>query len=169
MARAARRAAFPETKVWREAEVLPQSGVTSVSADARSIFSIGAPSASAQICAITVFEPWPISTAPWNRAIRPSGLRPRRIVEGFDSEVLPHPYHMPATPTPRLSAPRASALYRSAADRASRQCGRSASRHALKPMPSAKTCPVTVGSPAPSALRMRNSSGSISRRSASSS
>jgi hypothetical protein len=57
IARAAREAALPETKVWREAEVLPQSGVTSVSADTRSIRSIGAPTASAHICAITVFEP----------------------------------------------------------------------------------------------------------------
>ena len=57
IARAARAAALPDTKVCREAEVLPQSGVMSVSADTRSIWSIGAPSASAQICAMTVFEP----------------------------------------------------------------------------------------------------------------
>ena len=40
--------------------------------------------------------------------------RPSRIVEGFDSEVLPQPYHMPATPTPRRSGPAAAALNASA-------------------------------------------------------
>src|SRR5579883_3200046 len=94
----ARYAALPETKVWREAEVLPQSGVVSVSAEARSNRSSGAPSASAHICGMTVFEPWPISTAPWNKVRRPSGVRPSRMVDGLGSEVLPQPYHMPATP-----------------------------------------------------------------------
>ena len=38
--------------------------------------------------------------------MRPSGVMPIRIVDGFDIEVLPQPYHMPATPTPRRSGPR---------------------------------------------------------------
>ena len=38
-------------------------------------------------------------------------------------EVLPQPYHMPATPTPRLNGPRASALCRSAAARVSNPMG----------------------------------------------
>ena len=160
---------MPETKVWREAEVLPQSGVKSVSAETISSSAIGAPSASAQICGMTVLEPCPMSTAPWNSANLPSGFRPSRIVDGLESEVLPQPYHMPATPTPRRSGPAAAPLKEAAAASASRQRGRSASRHALKPMPSAKTWPVTVASPASNALRMRNSSLSRPSRSASSS
>ena len=65
-------AALPETKVWREAEVLPASGVRSVSASTRSKAATGRPSASAQIWAITVFEPWPMSTAPWCSTTAPS-------------------------------------------------------------------------------------------------
>ena len=42
-------AALPLTKVCREAEVLPQSGVRSVSPEMRSIIAMGAPKASAQI------------------------------------------------------------------------------------------------------------------------
>ena len=61
----------------------------------------GRPSASAQICAITVFDPWPISTAPWCSTTVPSGAMPTLIVDGLGSEVLPQPYQQDATPTPR--------------------------------------------------------------------
>ena len=47
-----------------EAEVLPQSGVKNVSGLTRFIFSMDTPIASAVICAMTVFEPCPISVAP---------------------------------------------------------------------------------------------------------
>src|SRR5438270_3345912 len=104
-------AALPLTNVWRDAEVLPQSGVIEVSAETRSKRSIGAPSASAQIWVMIVFEPWPISIAPWCKAILPFDFKPTRMVDGFGREVLPHPYHMPAMPTPRRTGPVAFALY----------------------------------------------------------
>ena len=37
--------------------------------------------------------------------MRPSAFNPTRMVEGLGREVLPHPYHMPATPTPRRTGP----------------------------------------------------------------
>ena len=37
--------------------------------------------------------------------MRPLGFSPMRTVEGFGSEVFPHPYHIPATPTPRRKGP----------------------------------------------------------------
>src|SRR4029077_7702699 len=111
-------AALPVTKVWRDAEVLPQSGVIEVSPESRSKRSIGAPSASAQIWVTIVFDPCPISTAPWYNAIRPPRFNPIRTVEGLGREVFPHPYHIPATPTPPLSAPVALELSSAASRRA---------------------------------------------------
>ena len=70
------------------------------------------------------------------------------MVDGFGKEVLPHPYHMPATPAPRRSEPFAATLNASTAARSSRQRGHNASRQDLKPTPSLNTCPVTVVSPA---------------------
>src|SRR6185369_4127903 len=126
---------FPVTNVCREAEVLPQSGVTDVSAETRSKQSIGALTASAQIWVIIVFEPCPISTAPWCKAMRPFCLRPIRTVDGFESDVLPHPYHIPAIPTPRRRLPDAFALKRSAEARAAVHFDRSASKQAPMPTP----------------------------------
>ncbi len=60
----ASRAALPDTKVWREAEVLPASGVMSVSAPSTVTSATGTPKACAKICTITVFDPCPISIAP---------------------------------------------------------------------------------------------------------
>ena len=114
---AASRAALPETKVWREAEVLPASAVRSVSPTTSSNFSGGSPSASAAICSSTVVEPWPISTAPLKKVSRPSRDSAMRMVEGLGSEVLPQPYHMQAMPTPRRAPRRRRAL--KAATRAS--------------------------------------------------
>lgn len=57
--------AFPVTKVWRDAEVLPASGVIAVSAPTSTTAPTGTPSDWAKIWAITVFEPCPMSTAPW--------------------------------------------------------------------------------------------------------
>src|SRR6266436_5674628 len=94
-------AALPVTSVCREAEVLPQSGVSDVSPEIKSKHAMGARKASAQICVTIVFDPWPISTAPWCSATLPSRFSPMRTVEGFGSDVFPHPYHIPATPTPR--------------------------------------------------------------------
>src|SRR5215472_5945934 len=94
-------AALPLTKVWREAEVLPQSGVRSVSGGTRSNLSSGTPRACAQICVTTVADPCPMSTAPMWIATRPFRCNPTRIVDGFARDVLPHPYHIPATPTQR--------------------------------------------------------------------
>src|SRR5260370_833521 len=50
-------AALPVTKVCRDAEVLPQSGVTAVSPEIRSKHSTGAHKASAQICVTIVVDP----------------------------------------------------------------------------------------------------------------
>jgi hypothetical protein len=55
---------MPETKVWREAEVLPASGVRSVSPETKANCAAGRPSASAAIWVMMVLEPWPMSTAP---------------------------------------------------------------------------------------------------------
>ena len=60
----ARSAALPETKVWREAEVLPASSVQSVSPITWAMLAAATPSASAAIWARMVVEPWPMSTAP---------------------------------------------------------------------------------------------------------
>ena len=81
---------------------MPQSGVKNVSGLTRSIFSIETPIASAVICAITVFEPCPISVAPWCREILPSLVKPIFIVEGLGRAVLPQPYQQVAMPTPFL-------------------------------------------------------------------
>src|SRR5712691_6559392 len=153
--------ASPVTNVWRDAEVLPQSGVMEVSPERRSNRSIGAPIASAQIWVTIVFEPCPISTAPLCRAILPSGFNPTRIVEGFGREVLPQPYHMPATPTPRRSGPLALALKEAASARAADHLDRKASKQARTPTPSLSTWPVTVGVSSSNAFRIRNSRRSI--------
>src|SRR5207248_816058 len=92
-----------------------------------------------------------------------------RIVEGLGSEVLPHPYHIPATPTPRRRGPLAFMLNSAVSLRASSHRGRKASKHARMPTPSPSTCPVTVGVSPFSTFRIRNSSRSIERRLASSS
>ncbi len=94
-------AALPETKVWREAEVLPASKVRSVSPTTSSNCDTGTPSASAAICVSTVVEPWPMSTAPFQKVSLPSRASVMRMVEGFDMPVLPMPYHMQPMPTPR--------------------------------------------------------------------
>ena len=57
-------AAPPDIKVCLEADVLPASGVKSVSGPISSIELISVCMASATICVITVLEPWPISVAP---------------------------------------------------------------------------------------------------------
>ena len=95
-------AALPEMKVWREAEVLPASGVIAVSAPTSLTSPSGTPSASAKICAMTVLEPWPMSTAPWCSITPPPSETPALMVEGLAIEVLPQPYQHEATPTPRL-------------------------------------------------------------------
>ena len=82
--------------------------------------------------------------------------------------VLPQPYHMQPTPTPRLATcePR---LKASAAARALAQAGFNASRHWSSPALASSTCPVAVSWPARMALIRRNSSGSIPAFAASSS
>jgi hypothetical protein len=62
---AARWVARPETNVCREADVLPASRVRAVSPVTSVTRPSATPSVSAQICASTVFDPWPMSTAPW--------------------------------------------------------------------------------------------------------
>ena len=75
--RPASRAALPETKVWREAEVLPASAVRSVSPTTMRNARGGRPSASAAICSSTVVEPWPMSTAPLKKRERAVARRAR--------------------------------------------------------------------------------------------
>ena len=102
------------------------------------MLDMSTPIASAQICVITVFAPCPMSTAPWNSAMRPSRRSPTLIVDGFGSAVFPQPYHMPARPTPlRIEPP--SAFASAAAARARSQCGRSASRQSRYPIPESNT------------------------------
>ncbi len=98
---AARSTALPETKVCRDAEVLPASGEIAVSAPRSRKAASGRPSASAAICASTVFEPCPMSTAPWWSTTAPSGAMPSFIVDGLGSAVLPQPYQHEAMPMPR--------------------------------------------------------------------
>ena len=76
-----------------------------------------------------------MSTAPWCSTSVPSGRRPRRIVEGFGSEVLPQPYQQQATPTPRRTTP-AAGVGRGGRRRGPRSSGaRSASRQSAMPTP----------------------------------
>ena len=156
--RAAASAARPETTVWREAEVLPASGVRWVSPPTKRKAASGRPRASAAIWAITVDEPWPMSMAPWCRTTAPSRARPMRIVEGFGSAVLPQPYQAAARPTPRRTTGRW-ALCAAAAARAARQRGARASRQSTRPM-LASRWPVAVASPSRRAFLRRKSSGS---------
>ena len=164
-ARAAACAARPETRVWREAEVLPASGVRWVSPETKRKAASGRPRASAAIWAITVAEPWPMSMAPWCSATRPSRSRPMRMVEGFGSEVLPQPYQQAARPTPRRG-PRPAALA-SAASRAGCPPARAQRLEALGDADARSRWPVAVASPSRSAFRRRKSSGSMPAASAS--
>jgi hypothetical protein len=91
------------------------------------------------------------------------------MVDGFESDVLPQPYHMQATPTPRRALPFACALCRRAASRPARQAGRSASRQGAMPTLVSRSCPVAVVCPPRSAFFSRNSRRSMQSRSASSS
>ena len=60
----ARKVAFPEMNVCLDAELFPASGVVSVSAPSVTMHDMSTPTASAQICVITVLAPCPMSTAP---------------------------------------------------------------------------------------------------------
>ena len=94
-------AALPDTNVWREADVLPASNVRSVSPTTSWNADTGSPSASAAIWVSTVVEPWPMSTAPFQKVSVPSRASVSRMVEGLERPVLPMPYHMQPMPTPR--------------------------------------------------------------------
>ena len=130
--------------------------------------SIDTPKAVAKIWAMTVLAPCPISIAPWCKTTVPSARIPDFIVEGFGSEVFPHPYQPLAMPTPRLKTVFAAlkvAQFSFSCDHA----GRSALKHFVIPTPCENTWPQTVGILFFKALMMRNSSGSISNFWASSS
>jgi hypothetical protein len=147
-------AALPETKVWREAEVLPASSVSAVSPMTSLKASGGTPSASAAICVSTVVEPWPMSTAPLKKVSVPSRESAMRIAEGFGRAVLPQPYHMQAMPTPRRRRG-AAALCAATRASAASQSALSASRQSGSPAEAASSWPEGVRSPFPSALRRR--------------
>ena len=98
----ASRVALPDTNVWREADVLPASGVIAVSPDLSRIASAGTPNASAMIWTITVLAPWPMSIAPWCSHTVPEASMPTFMVDGLGSEVLPQPYQQVPSPTPFL-------------------------------------------------------------------
>ncbi len=160
---AASRVAFPDTNVWRDAEVLPASRLRSVSGPTRSIRATGTPRASAAIWARIVFEPCPMSVAPENSTMCPSARTPTSISEGLGSDVLPMPYHMAAIPTPRrtgagrpLVVPRGVGAHRRPAGAKRLQAGGQARARG------AARWEVAVRSPARSALRSRNSRGSMS-------
>ena len=92
-----------------------------------------------------------MSVAPWCSTSVPSGRRPRRMVEGFGSAVLPQPYQQQATPTPRRAT--GSAALAAAASASARAPGRRAaprgSRRCRRPR---STWPVAVASPSRSAF-----------------
>ena len=90
------------------------------------------------------------------------GFRPTRMVEGLGSEVLPQPYHMPATPAPRRSGPSPRAL-RSRGLRSAPASNAAAAPRGRRGCRRRRRAPGRSRSAgrAPSALRMRNSSGSM--------
>ena len=81
-----------------------------------------------------------------NSRTRPSRVMPISIADGFDSEVLPMPYHMAPMPTPRLVT--ADVRLKASASRTQRApAGPSASRQAGNPALAASLCPVAVVEP----------------------
>ena len=160
--------AFPETKAWREADVFPASAVKSVSPITYSNCEAGSPRASAQIWTIIVFAPWPISIAPLYKVNLPSPLMPTRIVDGFESEVFPHPYQALPQPTPRLTV--MFCWLKSAASlRQLSQRLLSDSKHSTCPTLFSSNWLVGVRSPFRNAFLIRKSSASMPTFSASSS
>jgi hypothetical protein len=133
---------------------LPASKVTAVSPSTKRKAPTGRPSASAQICPITVVLPWPMSTAPLNSVSPPSRPSTTRMRDGFDIEVLPQPYHMQAIPAPRRWRV-APALCAATSASIASQSGFSASRHSGSPAEACSTWPEGVASPRPIALRRR--------------
>ena len=140
----------------------PRRGVRSVSGPTRSIRATGTPRASAAIWARIVFEPWPMSVAPENSTMCPSARTPTSISDGLGSDVLPMPYHMAAIPTPRrtragrpLVVPRGVGAH----GRPARAQGLEAGGQAGARRRAAGRS--RSGRPARSALRSRNSSGSM--------
>ena len=133
-----------------------------MSGPTRSIEATGTPRPSAAIWARIVFEPWPMSVAPENSTTVPSARRPTSMSEGLGSDVLPMPYHIAATPTPRrIGLPPAPSLCAAAAARIADQGSRSASRQAGRPALASSSWDVAVSEPTRSALRKRNSRGSM--------
>ena len=168
-ARPASNAAFPDTNVWRDADVLPQSGVRSVSPSISDRLWTGTPNASAAICEITVLAPCPISIAPWCRTQAPSAVTPIRMVDGFGRDVLPHPYQQLATPMPLRNIDpvlAASLLNLSARANAASHSGCNAAKQSAMPTPVGKHWPVTVGMLFCNAFIRRNASRSMSSFSA---
>ena len=87
-------AALPDTNVWREADVLPASKVRSVSPTTSWNAETGRPSASAAIWVSTVVEPWPMSTAPFQKVSVPSRAERQphggRVGEAGVADAVPH-------------------------------------------------------------------------------
>ena len=71
----ARRHASPVTRVWREAVVVPESGVVAVSGSATCTRSASRPRTSQAICARTVARPWPTQAAPERISTRSPSTR----------------------------------------------------------------------------------------------
>ena len=160
----ARRAALPETKVWRDADVLPASAVqVGVAHHLLERTPAAGRPRRRTICGRIVAVPWPISMRAvveeeWRRvALQRSAPR---IVDGLAITVLPMPYHMQAMPAPRRSGdPLAAARVVDAARRRApppRRPQRVEAGAQADAAPRASG-PVGVASPATSALRWRNS------------
>ena len=73
-----------------------------------------------------------MSTAPLKKVSVPSRPSVMRMAEGFGRAVLPQPYHMQATPTPRRHRG-ALALWLATRASAASQSGFRASRHLGRP------------------------------------
>ena len=92
------RTASPVIRVWREPEVVPESGASSELHPMLRSFSRGRPAVWARICRNTVAQPWPMSeaaayssTAPsrTRRRQRPLSGRPTPTPEFFMAQAMP--------------------------------------------------------------------------------
>ena len=117
-------AALPVTKVWREAEVLPASGVRSVSA----LTSRNASSGDAERVGADLGDDGIRALADIDRALvqrdAPVAAEADADGRGIGQRGVAAAIPQPAMPTPRRMRPRGVALKASASARARCQCGR---------------------------------------------
>ena len=92
------RTASPVMRVWREPEVVPESGASSELAPMHFSFSLGRPRVWAMTCTKTVKQPWPMSEAAEYSSTLPSRMitlarplsgRPTPTPEFFMAQAMP--------------------------------------------------------------------------------